>query len=344
MHGQGSHIQLALILILLMLLIAGCGAKPKTGKAPIINAFTGPEAVYSRTTTNRYEVQATDPEGNYLTYKWQATNGSGSPAGPTGSYYDWQAPCDVTASTITVTVSDGGQSVSANKNISVSRDPAEFDLDIDVPNAAAAGHETPLASTVSSKVGCSLSSLSYNWSVSAGTILSTTPSVYFPGYAQWRPPITEGAATVSVTVNGPSGIQLEKSANVTVISPDVKFTEARLDGQMFKGTVKNMGTRRVDWLYFRVSPTKAFGYGVDIPPGGSDIVAFTLENPDWTPSCNCVAIYIGGVEYTNGLKWTRRLEKTTDTSATEVWNEVMNWTGAVYYNKGWTTAEPWACK
>ena len=89
---------------------------PTPNTQPVINSLTANPGTVLQNGTSTLTCDATDADGDYLTYSWSATGGSIT---GTSSSEIWTAPSTVGSYTITCTVDDGTDSVSDTATITV---------------------------------------------------------------------------------------------------------------------------------------------------------------------------------------------------------------------------------
>ncbi|MBC8424153.1 glutaminyl-peptide cyclotransferase [bacterium] len=110
----------AFIALVLLALVAGCDVldPDPVNRAPVIEELTASPRTVSPDSASSVAVQANDPEGVALDYRWRATAGwyeSGSYAADAV----WRAPSTTGRCTLTVTVDDGRDEVSASVSVNV---------------------------------------------------------------------------------------------------------------------------------------------------------------------------------------------------------------------------------
>ena len=128
--------------IVLVLVSVGLVAAPGCRKllpndAPVITSVTGPSSVKAGASAS-FTCNATDPNGDALTYTWSRT--SGSLNATTGKTVTWTAPSTSGSATISVTVKDGRNGTDASSKL-VSVTPITTTL-IDWSGTVSAGQWT----------------------------------------------------------------------------------------------------------------------------------------------------------------------------------------------------------
>lgn len=106
------------ILLIISLPLFNCGGDDATSpkppnNAPTISAISASPNPVPMNQTTTLSVNATDPNGDVLSYEWQATAGT-FPAGNTSAQVTWIPPEIQAEYSISVTVSDGEASVDAS--------------------------------------------------------------------------------------------------------------------------------------------------------------------------------------------------------------------------------------
>ena len=110
------------ILILGFLVISSVCPK---NEAPEITELTAVPSACFFGQTSTITATVNDPDDDALTYSWTATGGIITPP-TTGATVTWQAPNTAGAYTITVTVNDGENTVSASVTITVTEPPSQW--------------------------------------------------------------------------------------------------------------------------------------------------------------------------------------------------------------------------
>ncbi len=144
---------------------------------------------------------AADPEGEALTFTWEAEKGSLTGSGPTVS---WLTPFDETNSVIKVTVADPqGHTATMTVNVSIlpNQDP-EIEMLTATPRNMTPGVESILQCVASDADG---DSLEYSWEVNGGMLEGSGADV------SWIAPEECGTYTVTVTVtDGRHGVAVKQ--------------------------------------------------------------------------------------------------------------------------------------
>ncbi len=114
------------ILLIALVVLIGCnnddGPVQPTNLDPTIETVIIRPEVVEWTGTSDFYVTATDPEEQEMTYSWTVTGGQ-FVSTTTASHVRWQAPNESGSFGVTVTVSDGVNSVSQTDSITVTANP-----------------------------------------------------------------------------------------------------------------------------------------------------------------------------------------------------------------------------
>ncbi len=198
--SKGIKLVLVSLVILTMLMAGGCFNKP-----PTITSLTPSATEVARGGSCTVSCVASDENtDDVLTYSWSATGGAIS---GTGSTVTWTAPTTEGSYSVTVSVSDGEETVSDSCNIMVVNTPPVI--------ASLTPSSTDLAPEASATIGCVANdadgdTLSYEWTPTGGTITGTGNSV------SWEAPATEGTYNISVSVSDGHGGTASDSVEITV--------------------------------------------------------------------------------------------------------------------------------
>ncbi|NPE31463.1 hypothetical protein HNV12_26600 [Methanococcoides sp. SA1] len=200
-----------IIIILTILIIVNCknGTKSKN-ESPVISSIIANPSTLGFDEVSVITCNATDPEGDNLTYNWQSTHGTIS---GDGTSINWRSPNTEGTYTVSCSVEDenGGKD---NQNV-----------DIVVENT----NESPVISSIIanpstlgfdevSVITCNATdpegdNLTYNWQSTHGTISGDGTSI------NWRSPNTEGTYTVSCSVEDENGGEDNQNIDIVVDQP-----------------------------------------------------------------------------------------------------------------------------
>ncbi len=184
----------------------GCGVLP-----PVISQISvSPSNRVIIGSTVNISVEAISSSGANLNYTWSASGGSLS--SNSGRAVVWTAPMSSGIYTITLTVSDGTNSVSDNITIEVvDPDAPQINSLFAVPN--------PVVISKTSKITCIATdpnnlTLAYSWTSSSGTILSGSSEVI------WQAPSLPGTYQISVTVTNSKNANSSGTISVEAVNPE----------------------------------------------------------------------------------------------------------------------------
>ena len=187
------------LVIVALLAIGGCN------KPPTITGLTPSATEVARGESCSISCVASDENTeDVLTYSWSASGGAIS---GTGNNVTWTAPTTEGSYTVTVTVSDGEETVSESCTIQVVNTPPV------IANLNASATDVPPEASVT--IGCVANdadgdTLTYDWSATGGTITGSGNSV------SWEAPAAEDTYTVSVTVSDGHGGSASESVDIVV--------------------------------------------------------------------------------------------------------------------------------
>jgi hypothetical protein len=154
----------------------------------------------------RVTCNASDPDGDELSYSWSA---SGGEINGEGAMATWTAPDSVGSYTVAVTVTDGhGADVTKQVIITVGANRAPYISNV----VASADQTTPSCSL---QVTCNATDpdgdqLSYEWSASSGSITGTN------AVASWVAPEEIGMYDITVVVDDGRGGNVTRTIRLTV--------------------------------------------------------------------------------------------------------------------------------
>jgi hypothetical protein len=213
---------IAFVSLLILTPLVACGGAeappPATGNQPPVISLTAEETTLIPNAETGITCDASDPDGDELTYTWSATGGTISGV---GEIVTWKAPGFVGEFEVSVTVDDGkGHTVSQSCTITVQATQRPV---IDSVTAEPAKLEREETSTVT----CIASDpdddeLTYIWSASGGTISGVGKT------ATWKAPAITGEFLISVRVDDGKGGITESSCSIVVATPEITLILAPL--------------------------------------------------------------------------------------------------------------------
>lgn len=199
--------------------------------APVINSLTSDSYSVMQRHTATLTGDASDSDGDSLTYSWTCDGGS---IGGTGSSEVWTAPDELDSCTVTLTVSDGRLTASKSVKIEVTEAPnlppviSHLAADPSTVTAEGAVSLTCIASDADGD------SLSYEWTCTGGSITGTGSTEI------WTAPSAAGEYTVTCTVSDGTDTDVEnRIITVTEIpnaKPVINFLTAEPDTVFILGT------------------------------------------------------------------------------------------------------------
>ncbi len=207
-------VKFGIIIVMLVMVIAGsaCGpgeeatpaetpsvppapSEPGANQPPEISSLTPAQTQVYPSSTVEIRCDASDPDGDTLTYDWASTGGAFY---GTGSVVSWAAPEQYGDWDITVTVKDGkGNTTQASVTISVvqNQDPVISSL-VANPVTVLPQSNSTVTCVASDQDG---DTLTYKWEASDGGITGVGNTV------TWVAPDREGWFTITVTVDDSKG-------------------------------------------------------------------------------------------------------------------------------------------
>ena len=235
------------ILAMVMVLSSACGpgaspspsppqpqptpSEPGGNQPPVISSLTSAQTNVYPQAIVEIRCEASDPDGDAISYEWSTTGGNFSGTGPTLS---WVAPEHYGNYDVTVTVEDGkGGITQATITISVvsNQDPQILSLVAEPVTVLPQGKSiiTCVANDPDGDV------LSYSWGATAGTITGVGNT------ATWIAPDREGEFTITVTVDDGEGGQnaADVSVAVSLTQKTATFTPVASE----TGTVSSTGDK-----------------------------------------------------------------------------------------------------
>lgn len=175
-------------------------------RAPMITSFTVDQSNISPLDVVNLQVEATDPNGDSLTYTWTVTGGT---IEGTGNLVTWQAPEDEGTYTVTITVSDGELTMSQSKDLVIQ-------INNQAPSIVSFTSEMSTVEPESSTdfsvevVDPNNDDLTVVWNATAGSFEGSGYTVH------WIAPQTEGNYTITVTISD-GQVEVSESKTIAVV-------------------------------------------------------------------------------------------------------------------------------
>ena len=295
MHRRWPRLLLSLMFIALWGVACGDEEPAPTNKVPVVTGPTAQAADVSSGTSVALTAEASDPEGDSLTYAWTQT-----PASPAGTFGDassasttWKAP-QVTAAInfqLTLAVSDGKDNIVRRSVTVLVRPPAAANQ----PPVITTGTPTASPSSVTGVVLVQLSvtatdpnsdSLTYSWtqepaspvgSFSSATVARPTwssPTVTTATHFTLKVTVSDGKGG---TVQGQVGVDVappQATNNSPVLSSGPSTSAATINSQQFVNLSVSASDPDGDTLTYSWSQSPASPVGT--------FSSSTVTNPKWT--------------------------------------------------------------
>ena len=224
---------IALALLLMLTPLLACGGTeeappppPGGNQPPVINSLTAGSPIIIPNAETRITCDATDPNGDELTYTWTTTAGTITETYKT--FVFWKAPDFVGEFEVSVTVDDGNGGT-ASRSCSVTVQATQLPV-IDSVTAEPATLQPGETSTVT----CNArdpegETLTYTWSASGGTVSGVGKVI------TWAAPAVTGEFSISVLVDdGKDGVT-EGNVRIVVAIPETTAILNPLPGE--SGTI-----------------------------------------------------------------------------------------------------------
>ena len=188
---------------------------PPVNQPPVIDSLSADKTEVPTSTEVQLVAQASDPDGDTLTYQWSTSGGTFSGE---GSNVTWTAPATSDNYTVTVTVSDD-KGDTASKSVTIAaifkpnNPPSVTGMTID---GIAPGKENVARQWVTKTIHCAASDpdgdqLTYLWRATGGKITGEGSTV------AWTSPGVNGEYTVTVIVSDGKDGKAEGSITFKVL-------------------------------------------------------------------------------------------------------------------------------
>jgi hypothetical protein len=193
----------------------------RTNKAPTINSLIADADWTTPSGSLQVTCNATDPDGDELSYEWTATGGNIT---GTGAVVSWTAPQEIDVYYITVVVKDGHGSADTRTlpvSVVTGEPPSIEDLLITADHCYLKTNTSPYKVgqgkeyDIQCVVADTGSELSYDWSCTGGEISEVSED---PSIIAWTAPNTSGKVTITVIVSDMAGNKSAKSLLLDVAS------------------------------------------------------------------------------------------------------------------------------
>ena len=230
---------IALASLLMVVSLPACNGEaepppetPTGNQSPVINSLAAEEPTLTPNVETRVNCDASDPDGDELTYTWSATAGD-----ITGTYTDfviWQAPGVVGEFSVTVIVDDGQGGTTATSciiTVVTNQRPTVSSLTAD-PETLQPEETATITCDASDPDG---DTITYSWSATGGNISGTGNII------TWEAPDVVGEFVISVSLDdGKEEGITESSYRMEVAIPSITAVLEPIEGE--SGTVYYDGT------------------------------------------------------------------------------------------------------
>ena len=210
---------------------SGTGANPGGNRSPVISSFTAQPTTVNPETISQFRCNATDPDGDTLTYSWSATGGVFQTDAVSKQFWiDWRAPKFAGNFTVTVSVDDGrGGSATRTINMTIVTNRAPVIGGITTsPAVPKPGDTVTITCNATDPDG---DSITFTWQSANGQVTSSGNNI-----GKWVAPATDGVYEVLVVVSdGKDNGQTNGSIKITVQTPSNSVTLSQVPGE--SGTV-----------------------------------------------------------------------------------------------------------
>ena len=184
---------------------------------PVCSGISGPGTVHIGS-VSQYTANASDPDGNSLSYSWNAPSGSFTPNNTRS--VNWTAPANVGSVELTSTVSDGnGGTVVCRKTVNViTNNNSPICTSISGPGTVHIGSVSQYTANASDPDG---DNLTYSWSAPSGTFNPNNQRI-----VNWTAPITTGTVVLTANISDGRGgtTSCTRSVNVRNLLPSCSIS------------------------------------------------------------------------------------------------------------------------
>ncbi len=253
-----------LLLLLATIFLAGCGAKSPASETPVAKTAepttTQPGTIQPTAIGNQPPVirnlslpkttltlgeevmlicDASDPDGDKLTFSWSASGGTFSTTEGPQNLTNWEAPDFKGSFTLNVMVSDGrGGMAEQSVRVTVTDNRAPIISAVSANPATLRRGET--ASVSCAATDPDKDNLSYKWEATGGEITG------FGNAVTWKAPDADGIYTVRVIIDDGKGGVAQGSVDITVQNPADTITLAPVTSE--SGSVDANGTLNTAYI------------------------------------------------------------------------------------------------
>jgi len=260
--AKACFIAFALLLVVAPLAACGGPAPPPTppptptakNQPPVITSLTAEATTLLLNKETKITCNVSEPDGDKLTFKWEANGGTILGTTPDNSAAFWKAPDFTGKFIVKVTVSDkdGADYKSLELSVQANRPPVISSL-TPVPAKLQRGETSTITCLASDPDN---DELTYTWKVSgdSGSITGTGKTV------TWKAPNSLGNFEIKVTVEDGKGGTANSSCSIVVATPELTvILTPVLTPLAESGTVPSSGA--IDPSSFRIGDN-AQNYGV----------------------------------------------------------------------------------
>jgi hypothetical protein len=222
------------VIVLAMLIIASCSKNTtepeQQNKAPLITSIVPSPYSVPMKGIITLTCLAADPDGDQLSYNWEALEGTITGSGPS---VEWTAPEQEGSFSISCKVSDGnGGEANQNVDVAVSgsfNNAPQISTVYSSADSAIVGEMVTIHCDATDADG---DPLTYDWQASGGTIQPNGNS------ADWTAPDTTGSYQITVTVTDGRGGEARQTSTLRAVEAPIP-TEGLLGFYPFEGSAQD---------------------------------------------------------------------------------------------------------